>query len=107
MKKIKELFLNMKRRNSSKTIRFSGLKLKPRLAMSASAHNTWLQHAPKFKTDAETKTELTNLLIFTRGKKLKQTTSTPSRRRSPTSTRKNVVSRGCTEKSQLQPTCTT
>src|SRR2546421_7703980 len=88
MKKIKELSLNTKRRNSSKTTRFSGLKLKPRLAMSASAHNTWLQHAPKFKTDAETKTESTNSLISTRGKKSKQTTSTPSRRRSLTSTRK-------------------
>src|SRR5437870_12276808 len=86
MKKIKELSLNMKRRNSSKTTRFSGLKLKPRLATSVLAHNTWLQHALKFKTDAETKTESTNSLISTREKKLKQTTSTPSRRRSPTST---------------------
>src|SRR5438132_9619050 len=82
------MFLNMKRKNSSKTIRFSGPKLKLRLATSASAHNTWLQHAPKFKTDAETKTESTNSLISTRGKKSKQTISTLSRRRSPTSTRK-------------------
>src|SRR6185369_13353040 len=78
----------MKRRNSSKTTRFSGLKLKPRPVMSVSAHNIWLQHAPKFKTDAETKTESTSLLISTKEKKLKQTTSTPFRRRSPTSTRK-------------------
>src|SRR5438874_3950564 len=87
MKKIKEPSLNTKRRNSSKTTRFSGPKLKPRPATSASAHNTWLQHAPKFKTDAEMKTESTNSLIFTREKKLKQTTSTLSRRKSPTSTR--------------------
>src|SRR3989440_5362462 len=87
MKKIKELSLNTKRRNTSKTTRFSGLKLKPKPATSASAHNTWLQHAPKFKTDAEMKTESTNSLIFTRGKKLKQTTSTLSRRKLPTSTR--------------------
>ena len=87
MKKTKELSLNTKRKNSSKTIRSSGLKLKPRLVTSALAHNTWLRHAPKFKTDAETKTESTNLLIFTRGKKSKQTTSTLSRRKSPTSTR--------------------
>src|SRR2546421_9994573 len=88
MKKTKEMSLNTKRKNSSKTIRSSGSKLKPRLATSASAHNTWLQHAPKFKIDAETKTESTNSLISTKGKKSKQTTSTPSRRRSPTSTRK-------------------
>src|SRR2546421_7241431 len=88
MKKTKKLSLNTKRKNTSKTIRSSGLKLKPRLVMSALAHNTWLRHAPKFKTDAETKTESTNSLISTRGKKSKQTTSTPSRRRSPTSTRK-------------------
>src|SRR6185369_14040199 len=87
MKKIKELSSNMKRKNSSKTTRFSGLKLKPKLATSASVHNTWPQHAPKFKTDTETKIESTNSLISTRGKKLKQTTSTHSRRRSPTSTR--------------------
>src|SRR2546421_286461 len=88
MKKTKELSLNTKRKNSSKTIRSSGPKLKPRLVTSALAHNTWLQHAPKFKTDAETKTESTSSLISTRGKKLKQTTSTPFRRRSLTSTRK-------------------
>src|SRR5438105_13714516 len=88
MKKTKELSLNTKRKNSSKTIRSSGPKLKPRLVTSALAHNTWLRHAPKFKTDAETKTESTNSLISTRRKKSKQTTSTPSRRRSPTSTRK-------------------
>src|SRR3989440_10797391 len=88
MKKTKELFLNTKRKNSSKTIRSSGPKLKPRLATSVLAHNTWLRHAPKFKTDAEMKTESTNSLISTRGKKSKQTTSTPYRRRSPTSTRK-------------------
>src|SRR6266487_1365792 len=88
MKKTKELSLNTKKKNTSKTIRSSGPKLKPRLVMYALAHNTWLRHAPKFKTDAETKTESTNSLISTRGKKLKQTTSTPSRRRSPTSTRK-------------------
>src|SRR2546421_3850052 len=88
MKKTKKLSLNTKRKNTSKTIRSSGPKLKPRLVMSALAHNTWLRHAPKFKTGAETKTESTNSLISTRGKKSKQTTSTPSRRRSPTSTRK-------------------
>src|SRR5437588_335912 len=71
MKKTKELSLNTKRKNSSKTIRSSGLKLKPRLVTSALAHNTWLQHAPKFKTDAKTKTESTNSLISTREKKEK------------------------------------
>src|SRR2546421_3228885 len=78
MKKTKKLSLNTKRKNTSKTIRSSGPKLKPRLVMSALAHNTWLRHAPKFKTGAETKTESTNSLISTRGKKSKQTTSTPS-----------------------------
>src|SRR2546423_1844741 len=91
MKKTKELSLNTKRKNTSKTTRSSGLKLKPRLVMSALAHNTWLRHAPKFKTGAETKTESTNSLISTRGKKSKQTTSTPSRRKSPTSTREKYM----------------
>src|SRR2546421_11171687 len=107
MKKTKELYLNTKRKNTSKTIRFSGLKLEPRLVMSALAHNTWLRHAPKFKTGAEMKTESTNSLISTRGKsRSRQHQHLPEEGHQHQS-EKNVVPRGCTKESQIQPTCTT
>jgi len=68
MKKTKELYSNMMKKNTLKTTKFSGLKLKQKPATFAKALNTWLRCAQKFKTDKGMKTGSTNSPTFIKGK---------------------------------------